>query len=477
MAVRLPLLDRLGNRIADAGRQLIQSILERGGILPTDWRGRLQALGDHILSGAGVASMLASVREIGDTYEALESEERYHFLKILNDRFGVDDVRLQAAISAWQGADEAAASRRAFLELSAAVETPRSKILQAINMAPGCTRLLVNMRAETLSHIRRHPELELIEADLSHLLESWFSRGFLESRRIQWTTPAAILEKLFEYESVHRIENWDDLKRRLQSDRRIFAFFHPALPDDPLIFVEVALVKGISDSIQGLLDDKKPQLPPQEVDTAIFYSINSAQTGLRGISFGSFLIKQVVDELQDEFPDLKTFATLSPVPRLRKALSDGLDAAEDHPLNRHRVAALLEGEAEAIHRLTRKEDRVDGLLAMLEDEEVLTIDKGGLVAPILTKLTLIYLTELKRVREAYDPVARFHLANGARLQRIVPLADTSPNGIKTSYGVMVNYLYDPSLLERNHESYISEGRIDLSPELARQQKTISRIEI
>ena len=482
MAVKFPILDRLGNRIADAGRNLMQTVLERSGVLPTDWRRRLGTLCDHILSGAGVASLLASLREIGNTYEELGGEERYDFLKLLNDRYKVDENHLDHAISAWQQADDPANSRQAFLQLAEAVETPRGKILRAINMAPGSTRLLVNMRADTLKYIREHPELELIEADLRHILSSWFNRGFLQLKRIEWTTAAAVLEKLFEYETVHRIKDWDDLKRRLESDRRIFAFFHPALADDPLIFIEVALVKGISDSIQDLLSEDKPGLPLEEVDTAIFYSINNAQRGLGGISFGSFLIKQVVDELQDEFPNLKTFATLSPLPRLRKALAAGLSGDEDHPLSRHRLGTLIpEDEAEAVLGAARKKDRVDGMLALLDtvgnlraDEEIGGTPLHQLITPALVRLTLVYLTEMKRDGSVFDPVARFHLANGARLERIIPFADTSDHGIQNSYGVMVNYLYDPALLERNHEAFMAEGTITLSPDLNRQLKAISK---
>ena len=428
--------------------------------------------------------MFASVHEIGNTYQELGSEDRVAFLRLLNDRYKVDESLLKGAFAAWDQAADPVSARRTFLQLTEAVETPRGKLLSSINMAPGGTRMLVDMRADILKYIGEHPELELIEADLRHLLASWFNRGFLELRRIGWTTTAAVLDKLFEYETVHPIENWGDIKRRLQSDRQIFAFFHPALPDDPLIFVEVALVKGISDSVQDLLDEDKPQLPAEEVDTAIFFSINSAQAGLGGINLGNFLIRQVVDELQDEFPGLKTFATLSPVPRLREVLADGLASTEHHPLRRHRIATILHNNGlEAVCRLTRKKDIVEGLFALLDNEKGLMEDKEiegvsvrQLVAPVLTQLTLVYLTEMKNGQDAFDPEARFHLSNGARLERIVPFADTSPNGMHTAYGVMVNYLYNPSLLERKHEAYAAQGRIDLSPDLARQLKATQKLE-
>ena len=478
------ILDRLGDSIADAGRYLIRTFLDRAEGPPADdWQGRVEGLCDHILSGAGTASTLASVREIGNIYARLEASDRYAFLELLNDRYTVDQACLDAAIDNWKQAGDPAAARKAFLTLVEAVETPRQKVLRAVNMAPEGTRLLVEMRADVLGQLRQRPELELIEADLRHLLASWFNRGFLELRRIAWTTPAAVLERLFEYETVHQIENWDDLKRRLQSDRRIFAFFHPALPDDPLIFVEVALVMGITDSIQDLLNEG-PQLTPAEADTAIFYSINSTQPGLRGISFGHFLIKQVLDDLQAEFPDLNTFATLSPLPRLKEALDTGLKGGEDHPLSRTRVANLLrDEEAEILCKSVGSEDPVDGLSRLLDGEEAPIADEEGegpslhrVLSSLLTRLSLIYLTEMKRGREAFDPVARFHLSNGARVERIVPFADTSPAGMRTACGVMVNYLYDPGELERTHEAYIAQGKIVLSPDLARQHKAIQKAE-
>ena len=309
-----------------------------------------------------------------------------------------------------------------------------------MNLAPGGTAGLIAMRHEILGHLRDEPILQALDADLRHLFASWFNRGFLELRRIDWQTPAAVLEKLITYEAVHEIQGWQDLRRRLAPDRRCFAFFHPALPGEPLIFVEVALTRGLAHAVQPLLahshDEAAEREREREADTAIFYSISNCQEGLRGVSFGNFLIKQVVEELKAELPGLACFSTLSPVPSFRRWLD-------------RRLAA--EGAEEE----RRDDESAGGDLATLlsgdrwwEDDAI----SGALQAP-LTRLCAVYLTTPDGRRATADPVARFHLGNGARLERVNWLGNTAPRGLKESHGIMVNYLYDPEQIEANHEAF------------------------
>jgi malonyl-CoA decarboxylase len=297
------------------------------------------------------------------------------------------------------------------------------------------------MRAELLARIPDRPELELVDRDFEHLFASWFNRGFLVLRRIDWSTPAAILERIIRYEAVHAISDWDDLRRRINpSDRRCFAFFHPSLVDDPLIFVEVALTSGIPAAIAPILADEREPSEPAQASTAVFYSISNCQDGLRGISFGNFLIKQVAEELAREFPSVKTFVTLSPVPGLMGWLEQARDDAAAElkltPEQRKALSLLDYGQW----------SRKSGLARRLE----------GLVKPVAAH----YLVRAKNARgRPLDPVARFHLGNGARLERLNWLADTSPKALADSGGVMVNYRYILKDIEKNHEAYAATGEV------------------
>jgi malonyl-CoA decarboxylase len=307
-----------------------------------------------------------------------------------------------------------------------------------MNMAPGGTSALIAMRKEIAGRLRDEPTLRLLDSDLKHLFASWFNRGFLELRRIDWQSPAAVLEKLIAYEAVHEIHGWDDLRRRLAPDRRCFAFFHPALPDDPLIFVEVALVEGLAGAVQPLLvqdsDDDAARNRAARADTAIFYSISNCQDGLRGISFGNFLIKQVVEELKNELQHLTRFSTLSPVPGFRRWLTKRLASTGDP------AAALLA-------RIETGAGRVD------------TPESDDSLKPLMMHFCAAYLTRHASTQEPADPVARFHLGNGARLERINWLGNTAPRGIQESFGIMVNYLYDIETIESNHEAFVNDGTV------------------
>jgi len=296
------------------------------------------------------------------------------------------------------------------------------------------------MRQDLLRLLPAHPELQAVDADFEHLLRSWFNRGFLELQRIDWRTPAILLEKLFEYEAVHEIRGWADMRRRLEADRRCFAFFHPALPDEPLIFVEVALLTALADSIDSLLDGDSPSLDPSRATTAIFYSISNCQDGLRGISFGSFLIKQVVAELAAELPRLRTFATLSPVPGFRHWLVEAI-TGDGQGLIPEEIELLGALDTAGWHRQSAEAKPFEGLLV---------------------RLCARYLLEAKAGGKPVDSVARFHLGNGASIERVNWLADTSPKGLKESAGIMVNYAYRPKRIEHNHEEYVNRGRVAAS---------------
>ena len=312
-------------------------------------------------------------------------------------------------------------------------------------MAPNGTGTIVAMREDLLTLLPDDPSLKAVDVDLVHLFTSWFNRGFLHLERIDWESPAALLQKIMTYEAVHPVAGWADLKRRLAEDRRCFAFFHPALPDEPLIFVEVALVRGMASAVQPLISGPEDTLDSVRADTAIFYAINNCRVGLIGISFGNFLIKQVVVELAHELPGLKTFATLSPVPGFRTWLASLVDSGDSE---------LSAEETTAIGRVSEADwHQDDGAAAELREP--------------LTRLCARYLLEAKSSGRPLDPVARFHLRNGARLERINWLGDVSAKGLAESAGLLVNYVYDPRTIERNHESYVREGKIAASPEIKR----------
>ena len=400
---------------------------------------RAKQLATALLSERGEASGAQVARELHHVLHALDADQRHGFQRYLATEFQPDKTVLNKAAQRYL-ADSTAEAAAA---LAQAADPPRQELLRRMNMAPGGTGALIAMRREITAHLRDEPELKLLDADLKHLLASWFNRGFLELRRIDWQSPAAVLEKLIAYEAVHEIKGWDDLRRRLAPDRRCFAFFHPALPGEPLIFVEVALVQGLATAMPPLLaretDEEVARAQAARADTAIFYSISNCQDGLRGVSFGNFLIKQVVEELRAEFPQLKRFSTLSPVPGFRRWLTTRLAQAGD-------ADAALRPELER-----------DGWWDDLARSEKLR--------PDLMRLSALYLTRQPSRESRIDPVARFHLGNGARLERINWLGNTAPRAIQESFGIMVNYLYDHDSIENNHEVFVRDGSIVRSPDV------------
>jgi malonyl-CoA decarboxylase len=424
--------------------------------LPDEQAARLRALMQDCLDGRG-GEVSARVRaaSLGRAYLSLSPKGRQRFLRILAEDFDIDRAAVKLAIAALAKVPDRddAGRRKAERALRGAFDAPWLKLLTQFNGLPEGVKFLVDLRAELLGWSKRDPALEALEGDIKGLLAGWFDVGFLELRRITWDSPAALLEKLMAYEAVHEIHGWADLKNRLDSDRRCFAFFHPRMPDEPLIFVEVALVDGLADNIQKLLDRDAPVLDPQQADTAIFYSISNAQRGLVGIQFGGFLIKRVVDLLAAQHRNLKYFATLSPVPGFRAWLTQAMKTSGGElllPAERKTIAALpLEiGDARGLETLLR-------LPSWHKDAAV----SAGLRAPLM-RLCARYLVQEKREDgAALDPVAHFHLSNGARIERIDWLGDPSEKGLVQSCGLMVNYRYRQGDIESNHEAYTGAGKV------------------
>jgi malonyl-CoA decarboxylase len=431
--------------------ELLQTISDRGRALlkreraPSEKSESLIDLCDHLLSSRGEASSVARAADILSQYDKLTTGPRIAFFEALATRFGPDEERMKAAIAGWQqkpGDDTVS-------ELHAASEPRRQELFRRLNLAPGGTRALVAMREQVMDALARRPDLAALDADFVHLFSSWFNRGFLVLRHIDWSTPAAILEKIIRYEAVHQIRDWDDLRRRIDPpDRRCFAFFHPALNDDPLIFVEVALEKEIPAAIAPILASGRQEfLPPGQARTAVFYSISNCQRGLAGVSFGNFLIKQVVEDLCRELPKLNTFVTLSPVTNF---------------------AAWLKGEL--ANDSSRAVNAADRAVFALLDQNLWWTDPvvfDQLKEPLLRAAAFYFLNARNRRGAPVDAVARFHLGNGARLERINWLGDTSERSIKQAYGVMVNYLYDLDHIERNHEAYAENREVVASSAVQR----------
>ena len=452
-------LDRLWSSIADRGRPYAD-------VPATSVRSLERAcqLAGALLSERGEASGAAVARELHEGLRALSAEDRAAFFGFVAQGFTPDPDALRAAAEGYLADPTPERAAR----LSEVAEPPRQELLRRMNMAPGGTAALVAMRREVLALLRGRPGLKPLDSDLQHLLGSWFNRGFLELRRIDWQTPAAVLEKLIAYEAVHEIQGWDDLRRRLAADRRCFAFFHPALPGEPLIFVEVALTEGLASAVQPLLargdgDEATARERAVRADTAIFYSISNCQEGLRGISFGNFLIKQVVEELKAELPQLARFSTLSPVPGLRRWLERRLDAPGADAAD---AATFRPGEAERLTAVAgdAATDAAGAFRALTDGGEWWrdTARAEALREPLL-RLCAEYLVRPNGGTVAIDPVARFHLGNGARLERINWLGNTSARGMKESFGIMVNYLYDPDAIEANHEAFVRSGMVVRSP--------------
>ncbi|HEY1775760.1 MAG TPA: malonyl-CoA decarboxylase family protein [Solirubrobacteraceae bacterium] len=419
---------------AQRGRQFFE------GTPATDWAD-ITLLCHRLLRERGEASGLVVAGDIlGHLAEASPSETE-QFLTVLATDFGPDQDATAAAASRWLSSR----TPQTFAALTKLVEAPRQELFRRLNMIAGGTSALVELRADLLRILPIRGDLASVDADLYHLFASWFNRGFLRLEEITWQTSADILERLTSYEAVHEMRGWRDLRGRLSADRRIFAFFHPALPREPLIFVEVALTNGLPTSVEPLLSIDRDLLDPARADTAIFFSISNAQVGLRGISFGSFLIKQVMSQLMRELPQIKTYATISPM----RHFAASLCATEDPDgFTPDRLQRLLGDDVGPVRHCFETgqpaPDRVDAAMSVL---------------------ALAYLTKVKSQGSAVDPVAHFHLSNGARIERINLRSDMGKHAA-ASCGVMVNYLYDVARLEPNHENYVERGQIAVRPTLA-----------
>jgi malonyl-CoA decarboxylase len=407
----------------------------------------------------GEVSARNRAAKLAETYLGLNDPERLEFLRVLAS-FDSDHESAIRAFESLQIARDPAERAAAQAEMRRVLEPPRIRLLTQFTAIPDGMKFLVDVRAFLNAARGADKMLAALESDLRGLLASWFDVGFLELRRIDWTSPAALLEKLVGYEAVHEIRSWRDLKNRLDSDRRCYAFFHPRMPDEPLIFVEVALVKGLADSVQRLLDQKAPVLDPGKADTAIFYSISNCQLGLGGISFGNFLIKRVVDVLSGEFRYLKTFATLSPIPGFRRWLDEQLAAAHSDLLTEEEAADLRSALSAHMEDPPGGAAALAGILARRGWHRDAALLKT--TEPVLTRLGARYLLRESRGTRALDPVAHFHLSNGARVERVNMLADTAEKGVKESATMMVNYLYDPTRIEAFHEEYAGEGKRNAS---------------
>jgi malonyl-CoA decarboxylase len=423
--------------------------------LPDEDLERLRKQIDLCLAApGGEASARARAVDLGGAYLDLSDKGRARFLGLLAREYGVDRAALAQAMSAVERAKAPEALEAAERKLRDALVAPRIKFLRQFSSLEQGVKFLVDLRADVLRFAKRDPALALLDRDLRDLLASWFDVGFLDLRRITWDSPAALLERLIDYEAVHEIRSWADLKNRLDSDRRCYAFFHPRMPDEPLIFVEVALVTGMAANIQRLLDESAPAEDPNTADTAIFYSISSAQKGLAGVSFGNFLIKRVGRDLFHDFPNLKVFATLSPLPGFRAWL--GRPLKEGQPL-------LAPAEAESLAGLAGVADGDEALGALLDrpgwpDDAAV----AEALEPILMRLAARYLLATRGDSQAFDRVAHFHLSNGARIERLNWLADRSSKGLRQSAGIMVNYRYKLGEIDANSEAYVSQGQIAAS---------------
>jgi len=420
--------------------ELLQSITERGRALIDRAGARRESsearsqslieLCEELLSRRGEASGVALARDILTRYAQLTTGPRIAFFEALATRFGPDHERLAKAIEEWRRDP----SEDAIAELHEAAESRRQELFRRINLAPGGTAGLVDMREQLLDAMVHRDDLAAVDADFVHLFTSWFNRGFLVLRRIDWATPAIILEKIIRYEAVHRIRGWDDLRRRIDPpDRRCYAFFHPALVDDPLIFVEVALTREIPTAIAPILTSQREVIQPDRASIGVFYSISNCQRGLTGVTFGHFLIKQVAEEITREIANISTFVTLSPVPGLAEWLARERAREDSRVLSEEDRAALANLDVQGWWQIPGPRETVQ--------------------EPLLRAAAWYFLHARSKKGTPLDPVARFHLGNGARLEQIDYLADSSSKALGQSHGLMVNYLYDLKNIEKNHEAY------------------------
>ncbi|MGC2449181.1 MAG: malonyl-CoA decarboxylase family protein [Candidatus Sulfotelmatobacter sp.] len=422
----------------------------------------IRLLCQHLLSERGEVSQQVLAQEIVNTYKEMDSEQRLCFFEWLCREFSPDEAAIRSAAASY----ERMPSSEGLAALSTAVESPRRELLRRVNTALGGTETLVALREHLLDLSSQDMHFEELDADLKHLFRSWFNCGFLRLKRITLNTSPLILEKLIRYESVHKINGLPDLRRRLERDRWCFAFFHPALPLEPLIFAEVAATTGGSGNVESLLDIHEPVLAPEKADTAIFYSINNCLKGLRGIPFGNFLIRRVMAEIAAEFPNITTFSTLSPLPRFSQVLRD---ARNEDGLTLGRLSRLLADYATSLTEASGRMDPVEALFLLLEEP----LSHRDVLTGPLRRLALAYLTRARQNGKLSDPVATFHFSNGARLERINVFGNLRSYGLEASFGVTAGYQYVASDVEENHDRFVRDGHVRVGKSLCLENAIVS----
>ena len=429
-------IKNLVKRLSGLGLESLGNLYSKNNIPKTEQIGNLCKT---LLDLKGEASSIALAEEILSAYSHFNGDEKIEFFQFLEHGLAADPDKVQSSINKFQEHP----SQDSIQAIHKASESPRLELFRALNMASMGTQSLIAMREDILGTLRDNPGFSAVDNDLLYLFRAWFNRGFLDIRRIDWETPAVVLEKLIEYESVHEIKGWPDLRRRLQEDRRCFGFFHPVMPYEPLIFVEVALTNEISSNVLELLEEEVNSSSISSYNTAIFYSINNCLEGLRGVSFGNLLIKQVVEQLEREISSIKTYSTLSPIPKFAAWLKSDVQDLELEFLNE-----------------TNKE-QIRGLLIKPTTDKMQDPELKG----TLLSLCAYYLLKVKSRDKPSCPVARFHLGNGATLGKINWLADESENGMTQSVGMMVNYIYDKNTLAHNHERYEQDNSVVCSADV------------
>ncbi len=450
-----PLWDRTLRRIRLIWPLGEQAALKNsvGTDLPEGDKQKLRERIDACLEGrGGEVSARTRAAELGETYLVLNAQGRRRFLELLAREYDIENEAIEAAIAERLQSSDQEDRRQKNHALRKLLVPPRTQLLRQFNGLQEGVKFLVDLRAELLPLATTDPALKSLDQDILSLLASWFDVGFLDLQRITWETPATLLEKLIKYEAVHAIRSWQDLKNRLREDRRCYAYFHPRMPQEPLIFVEVALVNGIAANIHDLLDESNQTLPPHQADCAIFYSISNCQAGLAGVGFGNFLIKNVVKDLSAKLPNIKTFSTLSPIPGFLAYL-------RKHP----EEVVFSERELKSLKEITGESDEKEFFFVAIDNiKQHLIEESQSPLKPILLRLCARYLLSAKKGRQAFDRVSHFHLSNGAKIERINWLADLSEKGVGQSAGMMVNYLYQLSHIEKNHENYTGSGHIAAS---------------
>jgi len=391
---------------------------------------------------------------VAQWYAAAPADQRRDAWLLMSELFVADPVKVKAAQASFAAAVGTASEAVGEVNYRRATVSPRRRLLQRFSVYPGGIEFLVALRAELQPALKLDKRLMALDVEMEYMFSTWFDVGFLDLRRISWDSPASLVEKLIQYEAVHDVRGWADMKNRLDSDRRCYGFFHPRLPGVPLIFVEVALMDDMAAGIAPLLDELAALSDPTRATTAIFYSISNTQNGLRGVSFGDSLIKRVVETLKEEFPRLKTFATLSPIPGFKGWLAKNAGDMLDRLGDKERAAL---GRA-----LGTEPPTAASLMAATEDLTSLTARSP--VRIVLLRCAAHYLGQSMNDGKPLDPVARFHLGNGARVERLNWIGDPSPKGMKQSFGLMVNYLYDLKRLDKNR-AMLATGKVPVSSEI------------